>query len=63
MELSEGAGEGRLPTLVRSGHDQYAFRVLEVKVVGNNRSVFAGELIGQGKVEYLRRHRLPSIAR
>ena len=53
MELSKSAGEGRFPALVRPGHDQYAFRIVEVEVVGHHRCVFADELIGQGEVEYL----------
>ena len=51
MELSERAGEGRFPALVRSGDDKDQFRVFKVKVVGHHRCVFAGELMGQGKVK------------
>src|ERR1039458_9302232 len=53
MELSEGAGEGRFPALVRARHDKYAFRVPEVEVVRHHGCVFADQLIGQGKVKYL----------
>ena len=42
MQLAEGAGEGRLATLVRTRHDDHALPAAEVKVVANNGSTARG---------------------
>ena len=47
MKLPEHAGKGRFTALVWAGDNQYTFLAFQVKVIANDRRVFANEFMGQ----------------
>ena len=51
VELAEGPGEGGLPALVGTGHDDDALGAVQVEVVGDYRRAPRDELVRQGQVE------------
>ena len=53
VHLTERAGQGRLATLVGTGHDQDSLRPPQEEIVADHGSLFGNELAGQGDIEHL----------
>ena len=51
LAVAEGTGEGGLPALVRSGHDENPLAAFHAEVVGDHRGALRDQLAGQGQVE------------
>ena len=48
MQLTEGAGEGGFPALIRTGYDEDPLLVFPVKVVAHDGCFFEDQLAGEG---------------